>query len=103
MAPRSKKSQPGKRGFTAALPRHLRAQIRLIIAIAVGEWWVLPVALGAHAAGFLIVMALIAGRATEDRDKPGPVAEARLEEEAVERTGPNGSRRSEDEPRVFGH
>lgn len=86
-------------GFTSALAV---AVIAFGIAIAVGEWWILPVALLAHAIGFFSVMTFIGSRIADDRDKPDPVAEARMEEEAVEHSE-NGSRKPEDEPRVFGH
>lgn len=73
-------------------------------AVVVGEWWILPVAIVAHAIGFGTVMAFAAPRIAEDRDKPDPVTEARLEEEErVKGQGPDGSRRPEDGPRVFGH
>ncbi|MEX2195525.1 MAG: hypothetical protein WD844_09595 [Thermoleophilaceae bacterium] len=86
--------------FTSALAV---AVVAFAIAVVVGEWWVLPVALVGHVIGFGTVMAFIGARISDDRDKPDPVTEARLEEEAVEGQGPNGSRRPEDEPRVFGH
>lgn len=82
------------------------------IAAAVGEWWILPVALVVHAAGFSLVMAVLVPR-LRDTDKPDPVTEARLEEEAVEEQkrdgsgrrsdGPRRRRESGDEERVFGH
>lgn len=69
-------------------------------AIAVGEWWILPLALLALAAGLLIVMRFVGARVADDSDKPDPVTEARVEEEGVEQ-GHNGSRRPEDERRVW--
>lgn len=87
-------------GFTSAAVVVVAA---FAVAIAVGEWWILPVAIAAHAIGFTAVMLFVGARIAEDRDKPDPVTEARLEEEGAEQSGPNGSRRPEDEPRVFGH
>jgi hypothetical protein len=87
-------------GFTSAAVVVVAA---FAAAIAVGEWWILPVAIAAHAIGFTAVMLFAGARIADDRDKPDPVTEARLEEEAAEGPGPNGSRRPEDEPRVFGH
>ncbi len=87
-------------GFTSAAVVVVAA---FAAAAAVGEWWILPVAIAAHAIGFTAVMLFAGARIADDRDKPDPVTEARLEEEAAEGAGPNGSRRPEDEPRVFGH
>jgi membrane protein implicated in regulation of membrane protease activity len=72
-------------------------------AIAIGEWWILPVALLAHAVGFVVVMRFIGERVADDSDKPDPVTEARLEEERAEELaqGHNGSRRPGDERRVW--
>lgn len=87
-------------GFTSALAI---AVFAFAVAIWLGEWWVLPVALAAHGLGFGFVMVLVGRSAGEDRDKPDPVTEARLEEEDAVEDSHDGSRRREDEPRVFGH
>lgn len=79
------------------------AVVAFAAAVAVGEWWILPVALVAHAVGFGGVMWFVLSRAADDQDKPDPVTETRLEEEGVEEPASDGSRRPEDEPRVFGH
>lgn len=88
--------------FTSALAVVVMA---FAVAIVVGEWWILPVALAAHLTGSGVVLLYLGRRILEDRDKPDPVTAARLEEEAVEESR-NGSRRtdgSEGEERVFGH
>ena len=74
------------------------------VAVVVGEWWILPVALAAHIVGTGVVMGFLGRRILEDRDKPDPVTEARLEEERAEEHSHNGSRRPEgdEEKGVFG-
>ena len=79
-------------GFTSAAAVVV---VAFAVAIAIGEWWVLPVALAGHAIGFVLVMAVLMPRISGGQDKPDPVTEARLEEEGVE-SGPNGSRRPDD-------
>ena len=78
--------------------------VAFALAIVVGEWWILPLALVVHLVATGIVLAFMGGKMLEDRDKPDPVTEARLEEEAVEESR-NGSRRpqGEEERGVFGH
>lgn len=61
------------------------------LAIAIGEWWILPVALVVHLGATALVLAFLGRRILEDRDKP----EARLEEERAEEHSHNGSRRRE--------
>lgn len=65
------------------------------LAIAIGEWWILPVALVVHLGATALVLAFLGRRILEDRDKPDPVTEARLEEERAEEHSHNGSRRRE--------
>jgi membrane protein implicated in regulation of membrane protease activity len=62
-----------------------------VVALATGSWWVLPLAVGIHAAGTFLVMVVIY-RALGSHEKPDPTAEARLDEEAEER--------DRDEPRM---
>ena len=52
-----------------------------IASLATGSWWFLIVALGAHAIGTLAVLAYSMSKVTDDKDKPDPVTEARIEEE----------------------
>ena len=49
-------------------------------ALALHRWWVLIVALAAHLAVSAFVLGFV-GRLLENKDKPDPVTEARLEEE----------------------
>lgn len=74
------------------------------VAVIVGEWWILPVALAAHLMGTAVVMVFLGRRILEDKDKPDPVTEARLEEEHAEEHSRDGSRRREgdEEKGVFG-
>ena len=76
--------------------------VAFAIAIAVGEWWILPVALVAHLTGTGVTMFFLGRRVLEDRDKPDPVTAARLEEEGAIEESRDGSRRPDGEPRVFG-
>ena len=76
--------------------------VAFALAIVVGEWWILPFALVLHLGASAVVLAFMGSKVLQDRDKPDPVTEARLEEEAVEESQ-NGSRREGDEERgVFG-
>jgi membrane protein implicated in regulation of membrane protease activity len=52
-----------------------------IASLATGSWWFLILALGAHMIGTLVVLAYSISKVTEDKDKPDPVTEARIEEE----------------------
>ena len=54
--------------------------VGLVAALATDNWVFLPVAIGIHAIGTVLVMMAIAPR-LKDEDKPDPVTEARLEEE----------------------
>lgn len=76
--------------------------VAFAIAVAVGEWWILPVALGVHLMASVFVIRVVL-KATQNRDKPDPVTEARLEEEAVEEAKLDRERRRgrKDEERVF--
>jgi membrane protein implicated in regulation of membrane protease activity len=75
--------------------------VAFAIAVVIGEWWILPVALLVHLGATGLVLAFLGRRILEDRDKPDPVTEARLEEERAEESQ-NGSRRPEEERGVFG-
>jgi hypothetical protein len=63
--------------FTAATA----VVVGAIAALATNNWIFLPIALGIHALGTVLVMKAIWPR-LRDADKPDPVTEARLEEEA---------------------
>ncbi len=63
-----------------------------VIALATGEWWVLPLAVLVHLLGTLLVSAVIF-RALGSYDKPDPVTEARHDEE-------DPDERDRDEPRM---
>ena len=52
-----------------------------ILALATGSWWFLIVALAAHAVGTLVVLGYSMSKVTEDKDKPDPVTEARIDEQ----------------------
>jgi hypothetical protein len=56
--------------------------VGLVAALATNNWIFLPLALGAHAVGTVFVLVAIGKRLEDDVDKPDPVTEARLEEEA---------------------
>ncbi len=75
--------------------------VLIVAALATGEWWLLPVALLAHAIATTITVVAI-GRTAEQADKPDPVTEARIEEESDESDqGDQGRDESEgDEPRM---
>ena len=63
--------------FTAATA----VVVGVIAALFTDNWIFLPLALGAHAAGTALVLMAIVPK-LKDEDKPDPVTEARLEEEA---------------------
>ena len=52
-----------------------------IASLATGSWWFLIIALAAHAIGTLVVLTYSMSKVTDDKDKPDPVTEARIEEE----------------------
>ena len=54
--------------------------VGMVAALATDSWIFLPVAIGIHALGTILVLMAIAPR-LKDEDKPDPVTEARLEEE----------------------
>ena len=54
--------------------------VGLVAALATENWIFLPLAVGVHAVGTVFVLMALVPR-LEDRDKPDPVTEARLEEE----------------------
>lgn len=57
--------------------------VLIVAALATESWWLLPVALLAHAVATVITLLAI-GKTMGQKDKPDPVTEARLEEEAQE-------------------
>ena len=74
--------------------------VLIVAALATESWWLLPIALLAHAAATAVTVVAIS-RTTAQKDKPDPVTEARLEEERKESSGhrqpgPGG----DDEPRT---
>jgi hypothetical protein len=75
--------------------------VLIVAALATGSWWLLPVALLAHAAATTITVVAI-GRTTKQKDKPDPVAEARIEEETKSSDEGEQGRREDDgdEPRM---
>ncbi len=52
-----------------------------VVSLATGSWWFLIAALAAHAVGTLVVMGYTMSKVADDKDKPDPVTEARIEEE----------------------
>ena len=64
------------------------ATVGLIVVLATGTWWALPIAMGGHLAAAFLVMRPTA-RALGQEEKPDPMVEARLEEEG---RGPTGDR-----------
>ena len=64
------------------------ATVALIVVLATGSWWALPIAMAGHLVALVVVMRPIY-RAMGQQDKPDPVTEARLEEEG---RGPAGDR-----------
>jgi len=72
--------------------------VLIIAALATESWWLLPVALLAHAGGFTVTI-MSTGRRIAQKDKPDPVTEARLEEEQKESSEGEESERG-DEPRT---
>jgi membrane protein implicated in regulation of membrane protease activity len=55
--------------------------VAAIALLAFGTWWALAIALGAHALGTLIVVGYAFSRVNQSAGKPGPAAEARIEQE----------------------
>lgn len=76
--------------------------VLIVAALATESWWLLPVALLAHATATAITVLAIK-RATGQKEKSDPVAEARLEGEQ-KRSDPEqderGRGRDDDEPRM---
>jgi membrane protein implicated in regulation of membrane protease activity len=56
--------------------------VGLVAALATDNWIFLPVAIGIHVIGTVLVLMAIRPR-LQDEDKPDPVTEARLEEKAT--------------------
>jgi membrane protein implicated in regulation of membrane protease activity len=63
-----------------------------IIALATGSWWILPVAVGLHAVGTVLVL-VVTGKALTQYDKPDPNVEARADADGEAESDP-------DEPRM---
>jgi membrane protein implicated in regulation of membrane protease activity len=57
--------------------------VAAIAVLAFQTWWALAIALAAHAIGTIVVVGYALKRASQT-DKPGPVTEARLEEEQLD-------------------
>lgn len=53
-----------------------------ILALATGSWWLLALPVVLHAVATAVVLGMVFRRLGDDGDKPDPVTEARLEEEA---------------------
>lgn len=74
--------------------------VLIVAALATESWWLLPIALLAHAAATAITVVAIK-RTAAQKDKPDAVTEARLEEEAKESSGHERSRNGDgDEPQT---
>lgn len=73
------------------------ATVGLIVVLATGKWWALPIAMAGHLAAAFLVMRPTA-RALGQEEKPDPMVEARLEEEGRGPTG-DASPSSTDAPR----
>jgi len=74
--------------------------VLIVAALATEQWWLLPVALLAHGVATAIVLTSI-GRRTAQQDKPDPVTEARIEEEAkASDQRDEGPGKGDDEPRM---
>lgn len=71
--------------------------VLIVVALASGEWWLLPVAVLVHATATAVAVGAIGG-AMKQKGKPDPVTEARLDEESDEPG--DGGRRDDDEPRM---
>ena len=56
--------------------------VGIVAALATDNWVFLPVAIGVHAIGTVLVMMAIVPK-LKDEDKPDPVTEARLEEKGA--------------------
>jgi membrane protein implicated in regulation of membrane protease activity len=74
--------------------------VLIVAALATESWWLLPVALLAHAAATAVTVVAIK-RTAAQKEKPDPVTEARLEEEHKESSGHGESGRGDGgEPRT---
>ena len=68
--------------------------VGIVVVLATGEWWLLPLPLAAHLAATLIVLGVV-GKALGQQDKPDPVTEAAQDEAQA-----GGSEGSQDEPKM---
>lgn len=73
--------------------------VLIVAALATESWWLLPIALLAHAAATVITLGAT-GRALKQGDKPDPVTEARIEEESEESDDHGEKRGDGDGPRM---
>jgi membrane protein implicated in regulation of membrane protease activity len=76
--------------------------VLMVAALATESWWVLAAALCVHLTATVITVGAIR-RFSEQREKPDPVTEARVEEERKGSTAGQEARRSgqgEDEPKM---
>lgn len=74
--------------------------VLIVAALATESWWLLPVALLAHGAATAVTVVAIS-RTADQKDKPDPVTEARLEEEIKESgEGDRDRQGDDDEPRM---
>jgi membrane protein implicated in regulation of membrane protease activity len=73
--------------------------VLIVAALATGEWWLLPVALLAHAIATTVTVVAI-GRTADQAEKPDPVTEARIEEESDESDQGDQAQGEDDEPRM---
>lgn len=70
--------------------------VLIVAALATESWWLLPIALLAHAAATAVTVVAIR-RTAAQKDKPDAVTEARLEEERKESSGHGESGPGEDD------
>jgi hypothetical protein len=82
--------------FTSATALVIGAVVLLML----GSWWLLAVAMLIHLAATVLVIGAILKR-TEEADKPDPVTEARLEEEAMKGPEPDEPEARDTDDPVF--
>lgn len=72
--------------------------VLIVAALAAEEWWLLPIALLAHATGTVVALVYF-GKVLGQGDKPDPVTAARVDEEERHADGSDDDR-GDDEPRM---